>query len=759
VTRAPAVRALLALALLLLSGWITLSQSPTLGLDLRGGTQFVLETRDTPTVEADAEATDRTLEVLRGRVDALGVAEPTLARSGEQRIIVELPGLQDPAEAAEVLGRTAQLTIHPVLGVGAEPAPGPGEQLVPGETGVPLRVGPAVIAGEDIASAMAQMPQDRFGWVVTIDFAGDAGEAWQQLTAQAACAPPGDPTRQTAIVLDGRVLSAPAPSPSVACGVGIVGGSTQIEGDFNEESARELAVLIEGGALPVPVEIIEQRTVGPTLGADAIAASAQAAVIGILLTGVFLLAVYRLVGLAAVIGLAGYAVVAYAALTALGATLTLPGLAGFVLAIGMAVDANVLVAERAREEYAARPGNLERATTKGFKAALPAILDSNVTTLLAAALLFFLASGPVRGFGVTLTIGVIVSLFSALVLSRAVTELVVRAGAVRRRPGASGIDSIGPVRRRLENASPELLRARRRWLAAAAAVVVVALAGIAARGLDFGVEFTGGRLIEYTTANPVDPEAARQALIDAGYPQALVQESGDGDLAVRAGGLDDAAAAEIRETIAGLAGGAEVLRDELIGPSLGDELRRNALIALGVALAAQLAYLAFRFRWTFSAGAVAGLTANVGVVVGAFAWLGRPVDGVFLAAVLTVIGYTVNDSVVVFDRIREAWAGQPAGRRRPPFHRVVGRAVLSTLPRTVNTGLSTLVILVALLVLGGATLADFALALIIGILVGVASTVAVAAPLAIELEARWPSAPAPARRRSEPERRGSGAVV
>jgi SecD/SecF fusion protein len=754
--RAAVLRALAALALLLVSVSIALGQAPRLGLDLRGGTQFVLETRDAPGVVADAGSTDRVLEVLRGRVDALGVAEPTLARSGERRIIVELPGVQDPAEAAAVLGRTAQLTMHPVLGTGGEPA-GP-DLVLADEDGVPLRLGPAAIRGDAVAGARSEPAQVGFGFVVAISFDRAGAQAWQRITADAACAPIGDPQRRIAIVLDERVISSPAVERTVACGAGIPGPTTQITGQFSPEQARDLAVLIEGGALPLPVEIIEQRTVGPTLGADAITASARAAVIGIVLTALFLLTVYRLVGLAAVLGLAGYALVSYAALTGLGATLTLPGLAGFVLAIGMAVDANVLVAERAREEYAVRRGSLEQATTKGFRAALPAIVDSNITTLLAAGLLFFLASGPVRGFGVTLTIGVLVSLFSALVLARLISQLVVRLGAVRRRPRLSGIATIGPVRRRLERTDPGLLARRRRWLAVSAAVVAVAVAGIAARGLDFGVEFTGGRLVELATARPIDPEAARGVLSDAGFVRVVVQESGDG-LAVRSGELDDAGVGQVRDAIAAATGGAAVLRDELIGPSLGAELRRNALIALGIALAAQLAYLAVRFRWTFSAGAVAALAANVAVVTGTFAWLGRPVDGVFLAALLTVIGYTVNDSVVVFDRVREARRAVPPGRRRPPFHRVVGRAVLSTLPRTVNTGLSTLVILVALLVVGGATLADFALALIVGILAGTASTITVAAPLAIELEARWPAPPPRPARRPSATRADSGAVV
>ena len=756
-TRATYARAAFSLALLLLSLWVTVTLTPRLGLDLRGGTQFVLETRDAPGVAANAENTDRVVEVLRGRVDALGIAEPTLARSGERRIIVELPGLQDPAQAAEVLGRTAQLTMHPVLGAGADPT---GFRLtLPDEEGTPLQLGEAAVRGDQVTGARAQVSQTGFGYVVAIDFNGPGGDAWQRLTAEAACAPIGDPKRRIAIVLDNRIISSPAVEQSVACGVGIPGGSTQITGQFSQQQARDLAVLIEGGALPLPVEIIEQRTVGPTLGADAIKASAQASIIGIILTAVFLLLTYRLVGFAAVVGLAGYALVSYAVLTILGATLTLPGLAGFVLAIGMAVDANVLVAERAREEYARRAGNLEASTTKGFTAALPAIIDSGVTTLLAAGLLFVLASGPVRGFGVTLTIGVVVSLFSALVLARAVTEMIVSARPVRRRPKLTGIASIGPVRRRLENANPDLLQHPMRWLTISGLVVVVALAGIVARGLDFGVEFTGGRLIEFATTRPIDPEAARGLLTDAGFPRVVVQESGDGDIAVRSGELSDEEVARIRDTLAIATGGADVLRDETIGPSLGDELRRNALIALAIALAAQLAYLAIRFRWTFSSGAVAALTANVIVVIGAFAWLGRPIDGVFLAALLTVIGYTVNDSVVVFDRVREAIASIPPKRKRPPFHRLVGRAVLSTLPRTVNTGLSTLIILAALLVLGGATLSDFALALLLGIVAGTASTITVAAPLTIRLE-RWRPAPPPKPKQPRPQdRTGTGAVV
>jgi SecD/SecF fusion protein len=239
--------------------------------------------------------------------------------------------------------------------------------------------------------------------------------------------------------------------------------------------------------------------------------------------------------------------------------------------------------------------------------------------------------------------------------------------------------------------------------------------------------------MEYSTAAAVDPERARAAIAGAGFPHAVVQASGADDLTVRTESLTNAEEAGIRQAVAGLGGETEKIRDELIGPSLGDELRSKALIALGVALAVQLAYLSIRFRWTFGTAAVLAMAHDVVILIGVFAWLGKPVDGVFLAALLTVIGYSVNDTVVVFDRVREMRA---AAARKVPFARVVNDAVLQTVPRTVNTGLGAVLILSALAVLGGGALTDFALALLIGIGVGTYSSMFSASPLLIELQAR-----------------------
>jgi SecD/SecF fusion protein len=723
------------------AGWLAIARPARLGLDLRGGTQIVLEAKDSPDRQVDGDTVARTLEVLRRRVDQLGVAEPTLQRSGERRVIVELPGVYDPQEAVEVIGKTAQLAFHPVLGV-AEPASeeatttqppaGRDELVLADEDGGRLRLGPAALTGEAVGDARAELDsQFQTRWQVAIEFQGAGGRRWAELTGQSACQPAGDPRRRVAIVLDRQVISSPQVDPSVQCEQGITGGQTVITGDFTNQEAEDLSLLIRAGALPVPVEVVEQRTVGPTLGAAAIKASMQAAVVGAALTMLYMIAYYRLLGGLAAVALVCYGLVSFAVLLALRSTLTLPGIAGFVLAIGMAVDANVLVFERMREEHRAGVG-LRPALERGFAKAFSAIADSNITTLLAAGLLFFLASGAVRGFGVTLSGGVLVSLFTALVVTRVLVEVTVRVGAVRRRPGLLGLEGGGRLAAWLAERGPNLIAKGRWWLAGSLVVLLLAGVGLVARGPNFGVEFTGGRLLEYQTARPVDLDAARRALAGAGFPRAVVQASGDGNLTVRTAQLDRASKDRVQRAVAQVGGQAEELRDEFIGPTIGAELRRKALIALGIALVAQLGYLAIRFRWTFGAAAVLAMFHDVAILLGLFAWLGKPLDGVFLAALLTVIGYSVNDSVVVFDRIR----ARLRARTREPLAGLVNDACLQTIPRTVNTGLGALFILAALFVLGGETLTDFALALLVGILVGTYSSMFVAAPLLVAFEQR-----------------------
>jgi SecD/SecF fusion protein len=346
---------------------------------------------------------------------------------------------------------------------------------------------------------------------------------------------------------------------------------------------------------------------------------------------------------------------------------------------------------------------------------------------------------------------------SALVIARVLTEQAVRFGWLQRHPRVSGLGTTGRVRDTLRRWNPDIMGRGALWLGVSAAAMVVAVLGIVLNGLNLGVEFTGGRLVEYSTNQPISAESARAAVADAGFPSAVVQESDNDKIAVRTNRITNQDVVTIREAIGAEAGGATTQRDELIGPSLGAELRTKALIAFGIALLVQMLYLAMRFKWTIGASAVAAMFHDVLIVVGIFAWLGKPIDGVFLAAALTIIGLSVNDSVVVFDRVRERWAQRHGG----DFAAVSNDAVLETMPRTVNTGLGAMFILGALAILGGDSLRDFAIALLLGLTIGTYSSVFTATPLAVMLHRRWPMAAATRttsqRRQRDPS--DSGAVV
>ena len=756
------IRFILVLGLLAGCAALALNVKPNLGLDLKGGAQFVFQAEGTAETPANAENVDKTLQVLNQRVNALGVAESNVIRQGEDRILVELPGVtsDEEAQAAEdKIGQTAKLTIHEVIAT-AQPDAKPskkGNQVLPSDQGDSLEVGPTVIQGDEITGASAVQRDQSVEWVVAIDFNGKGGDTWADITGKAACNPSGDPKRRIAIVLDGEIISSPEVNTGVGCDVGIRGGSTDITGNFSAQESKDLAALIEGGSLPLELTAISDRLVGPSLGEEAIDTSIEAGIIGIVLTGLFIIFVYRLVGFAATVALASYALLAYAMLVGLGSTLTLPGLAGFVLAIGMAIDANVLVFERAREEYAAYPSaGLRRALAVGFNKAWSAIIDSNVTTLLAAGLLFFLGSGPIKGFGVTLSIGVIASMISALIIARVLCDVTVANKSVSRRPALSGLGNVGKVRTWLDRTEPDLMKRRGTWLGVSAAALALAVLGIVTQGLNLGVEFTGGRQLDYSVTNDVTIEEARTAVADAGFPEAVVQTADTpADFTVRTGEISNEEEQRIEDELAAVGGAVDKIDDQQIGASLGEELRNNALIAFGVAFLAQLLYLAIRFKWTFGVSAVIAMAHDVVLVVGLFAWLEKPIDGIFLAAAMTIVGLSVNDTVVVFDRVRERWFGS---KPEETFNDLANKAAVETVPRTVNTGLGAMFILAALAILGGDSLRDFAIALLVGLVVGTYSSVFLATPILTYFQEKWPMSRVK-REKVERTPEDSGAVV
>jgi len=391
-----------------------------LGLDLQGGSHIVLEARQTPEVPVTREAVDAAMEVIRRRIDQLGVVEPTIQREGERRIIVELPGIEDPQRALRVIGQTALLEF---VNTGAQSLPEGAtwneagtEVTLPGpeKRTIPLKK-EVVVTGADLADARAAFEQGQVSTgapIVTFQFKGPGAKKFEEFTGSHI-------GQYLTIVLDNRVISSPVIQSR------ITGGSGQISGRFTLEEARELAVLLRAGALPVPVEVVERRTIGPSLGRDSLDLSLRAGAIAVILIIAFMIALYRIPGVLANAALLLYALFLFAALAALHATMTLPGIAAFIISVGMAIDANVLIFERIKEEL--RAGKTLRAGIQsGWERAWSAILDSNVTTLVGAAVLFVLGTGPIKGFATTLFIGVLISMFTAIVITRMLVDAVAR---------------------------------------------------------------------------------------------------------------------------------------------------------------------------------------------------------------------------------------------------------------------------------------------------------------------------------------------
>ncbi|HEX4836190.1 MAG TPA: protein translocase subunit SecD [bacterium] len=397
------------------SGTTPLLQSPhlhvNLGLDLQGGSHIVLQAEPTPETPMSNDAMDGVLRIIRNRVDQLGVAEPAITRQGRDRILVELPGIQNPQRAIDLIGKTALLefvdTATQSLPQGAE-WQGTDTVILPDkrQLKVPKKI---VLTGADLKDAQVQY--DPYGRPeVGFTFKSSAAKTFGDYTTK-------NVGKFLTIVLDNRVISSPVINSPIPEGRGV------IEGGFTLESARDLAVLLRGGALPLPVKIVENRTVGPLLGRDSIDRSLRAGNIAFVLVGLFMLLYYRLPGFLADLALGVYTLILFALLSLLGATLTLPGIAGFILSLGVAVDANVIIFEKVKEELRARK-TLRAAVSAGWSRAIVTIFDSNTTTLIGAAVLLWLGTGPVRGFAVTLILGILTSIFTAIVVTRVFVDLV-----------------------------------------------------------------------------------------------------------------------------------------------------------------------------------------------------------------------------------------------------------------------------------------------------------------------------------------------
>ena len=696
-----------------------------LGLDLRGGTSFLIQLAPQDDKEITPDLLDQAVEVIRKRVDAYGVSEPVITPQGTDRILVQIPGLD--TKQIEVtkkeLQKVAKLEFASVLPGGDERIARieAGEDIMPPgyviktyktkfegkeiESKLLVKRKPE-LSGEHVKEAHAYFDQQGYGVSLSLDAEG--GKIFGDMTAAAA------PTKgQIAIMLDGDIQTA----PSVNNGA-IYGGNAQISGHYTDKEARDLASALEN-PLRVPVEIQETRSVSPTLGTDSVRSGVLAGVSGLVLVFIFVMLYYRLAGIVAFFGLLVNIVVLFGAMAMFNFVLTLPGIAGIILTIGMAVDANVLIYERLREELAAGK-SLSTALEAAYNKAFSAIFDANVTTLITAVILFWQATGSVKGFSVTLILGIIASMFSALLVTRTVFRWLIDLGWLKK---LSMLDLIP---------KKQFNFLGKRWIAAVISILLIggSIAVVVMRGEKIlGIDFRGGDLLVVDATQPVTVAEARQALQSVGLADTQIQFERAGMkemLSFRsAQGTAGAIITQLQESFPDR--GLVAVSQENVGPQIGLEFAKRAALALALGMVGILIYVTIRFEFSFALATVAALLHDVIITVGLFALIGGELSLVMVGAILTIAGYSVNDTIVVFDRIRE---GLKRGERGST-EALMNTSINQTLGRTILTGGTTLLSVGALYFFGGAVLRDFSFAILVGIIVGTYSSIFFAAPIVL----------------------------
>lgn len=687
-----------------------------LGLDLQGGMQLLLQVEmDKVPVEAREDVTDRVAEIIRNRIDEFGVMEPMISKQGKDQVVVQLPGVTDRERAKEIVAKTAHLEFKMVsedadLARRAEAGNVPeGYEYKESKEGIGrslLLSKEAALTGEHLTNASVEF--DQYGQpVVSLQFDKQGAQIFDQVTFQ-------NVGRQLAIVLDGKVHSAPVIRDRIP------NGQAQISGNFTAEEASDLALVLRAGSLPAPVQIIEERTIGASLGQDSIESGIKAGLMGILFVFLFMPLYYLLAGLVVDVGLIIYSVVMLGALCAFNATLTLPGIAGFILSIGMAVDANVLIFERIREEMQAGK-SARAAVSAGYHRAFSAILDSNVTTLVTSAILFIFGTGPVQGFAVTLSIGIIASMFSALLVTRAIFEWL-----LSRNPNLNL-----KMRQLIGVTNIPFLKGRMFAYGFSVLTLVLGIAAFLMRsGENYGVEFTGGTAVHVAFQNDVEITQLRAMADQEGLRGSVIQTVGDASQNQFIIKSTHQKTEDIENVAQKVSGGNafQILRVEEIGPAVSADLGRKALWAVFWSLIGILTYLGWRFEWKFALAAVIAVVHDTVFTFGVYALSGREISLPTVAAILTIMGYSVNDTIVTFDRVRDNLKSM----KRTAFRQVVELSINQTLSRTILTSLTTVLATLALFLFGGSAINDFAFILLVGFAVGIYSTIFVATSLVVD---------------------------
>jgi SecD/SecF fusion protein len=700
---------------------LPISQKIRLGLDLQGGTSFLIKLVPQADGGITQDLLDQAVEVIRKRVDQYGVSEPVITPQGKDRILVQIAGLdaQQTEEAKVQLQKVAKLEFAIVDDGGPDRIARiqSGEEVLPPslvlksykigkkgakdamETQILVTRRPA-FTGEHVRSAVAYFDQQGYG--VSLELDSEGAKLFDAVAAQ-------NKGRQMAIILDGEVISAPVLQTDH------YGGRAQITGHFDDKEARDLASALEN-PLRVPVQIEETRSVSPTLGADSVKSGISAGLAGLVMVIIFVFIYYRFAGLIAILGLFLNLIILFGAMAMFHFTLTLPGIAGIILTMGLAIDANVLIYERLREEMAAGK-SLPVALNGAYDKAFTAIFDANATTLITAVILFWQATGSVRGFAVALTLGIIASMFSALLFTRTVFRWLVEKGGLK---NLSMLDLI--PKHKFDFLG-------KRWYAAVfSLILILGSAGIfAMKGeRNFGIDFRGGDLLLVDSTVPVSVNEARTAIND---PNVVIQFERAGmkdTLTLRsAQGTSGTLLEKLRAAFPDR--GITAIGQDTVGAQIGMEFAKRAFFALGLGMIGILIYVTMRFEFSFALGAVVALLHDVVITLGIFSLIGGELSLVMVGAILTIAGYSVNDTIVVYDRIREGLKN----RERGSIQTLMNNSINETLGRTILTGGTTLLSVGALFFFGGTVLRDFSFAILVGIVIGTYSSVFIAAPIVL----------------------------
>jgi SecD/SecF fusion protein len=830
---------LLVFGLIAASAAVVATKTTKLGLDLQGGVQLVYEGKPTPQQPTvTQEALNRSLQIMRDRVDAFGVAEPELQLLGANQIEVNLPGVADADRAAAQVGSTAQLFFYdweanildadgktnptevdggqqPITGLytavkrastfkaqndknnvaSAQPRfyvfnkvskqPLLNSQTFPsreaaladldeaqranaevlevpvgilvvrdekGAVGANGKEPPApdrwwiiqdnpALSGTDIKNPEQNFDQRGGGSpIVTFDFTDKGRKAFQEITRRIAQrgvdnalpgSNPDNASQHFAIVLDDELVSAPfinfQENPD-----GIDGSTgAQISGGFTITSAQDLAKILQIGALPIKLELISRSQVSASLGAQALDQGLIAGIAGFAIVALFLIIFYRVLGVIATLALGIYALYFYALIKLIPITMTLPGIAGLILTLGVAADANIVVFERVKEEVRAGR-SIGQAIVSGYRKGLTAIIDANVVTFLVAFILFILATAGVKGFAFTLGLGVIVSLLTAVVATQAILYSMRGTRVIRSRA------ALGAGEQRFKFRF-DYMGASRWFFSMSGMILLIGALAIAGRGVNFGIDFEGGTRITAPLERNASVNDVRSALSSEGLADAKIQTIDNPDLGknvvqITTGELGPSDVPKIEQDLRDSFGLADQPTTESIGPSFGQSVARSAVIAIIASLIVISTYIALRFEWKFAVPVLIALMHDVLIVAGVYALIGREVTTSTVAALLTILGYSLYDTIIVFDRVRENVPRMPSAA----FSQIVNRSLSEVLTRSLATSFCTLLPVLSLMLFGGDTLRDFAFALLVGIASGTYSSIFIATPVLAHWKEREP---------------------